>query len=86
VSRVEAFARAVADLAIFLEFSGDGTLDQDAAVAQLERLSANLQQLSSADRQDLAAAWSRLSHEKGYAERSDFIAELAESLGLLEDA
>jgi len=54
-------AKAVVDMAIFLEFSDEQLIDQDAAVAALEGLAENLQRLEQQDRVALCAQFRVLS-------------------------
>ena len=50
----EHLAKAIADIAIFLEFSDEGVVDGDASVAAMEQLSAELQRMAEPARAALA--------------------------------
>jgi len=74
-------ARAVANIAIFLEFSNDEILDADAAVGAMEQLAADLQSLDGHAQQQLSTAISSIASEYG-AEEKEFLVGLPENLGL----
>lgn len=77
-------ARAIVELAIFLEFSGDDALNPDAAMQGLEQLASTLQMM------DLESKSSLCSHFKSIAkeysdEQAEFVESLGEALGLIEE-
>lgn len=75
-------AKIVADLAIFLEFTNEDSLDPDLAVEAMEQMAAELQLLDDKDKENLTAIFIDLSHEyKG--EQSEYVKELPEFLGLV---
>jgi len=75
-------ARAVANVAIFLEFSADEILDADAAVGAMEQLAADLQLLDEHAQGQLSAAILSIASEYGATEK-EFLEGLPESLGLV---
>ena len=77
----DGFARAIASMAIFLEFSDERIVDPDAAVEVLEMLSSELLTLPSDRRAALDEAFKRISH--GYGDRAEFVCSLADALWLL---
>ncbi|MFE4109262.1 hypothetical protein [Kosakonia sp. YIM B13611] len=77
-----ALAKVVADLAIFLEFTGENQLDQDAAINVLEQIAAELKTLNAEDKYRLAAIFNELS-QRYPADKTAFVSHLPEALGLL---
>jgi len=77
-------ARAVANIAIFLEFSGEELLDADAAVGVMEQLAADLQSLDGYAQRQLSTAISLIASEYG-AKEKEFLVGLPEKLGLEEE-
>ncbi|QHM95864.1 hypothetical protein [Kosakonia sacchari] len=77
-----ALAKVVADLAIFLEFTDENQLDQDAAINALEQVAAELQTLHADDKHHLTAIFIELSRYYP-ADKTAFISHLPEALGLL---
>ena len=73
-------AKALIEIAAFLEFSDDETLAPDAAVAAMEQLAANLQSAEEATRAALAKQMRALA--ASYPAHSDFVANLPEALGI----
>ena len=73
-------ARALVDLALFMEMSGDDVVDPDAAVSALEQLAYNLQLTSIEVRRELAAHFASLAPE--YPRHEEFVRGLPETLGL----
>jgi hypothetical protein len=73
-------AACLADLAVFLEFSGAGTIDPDAAAAQLEQMAATLGAIDAAGRQRLVALL-EADAERFEGEARSFVAELGPALG-----
>ena len=75
-------AKAIVDLALFLEFSPEDIVDQDAAVEAMEQLGNNLQ-LTSGDAQRMLAGHFR-SLAADYGEYKEFVAGLADAFGLVQ--
>jgi hypothetical protein len=73
-------AKAIVDLAVFLEYSSEDVLNPDVAVQVLEQLAAELQLAANDAQHDLKERFLQLAPE--YGERSDFVEELAGSLGI----
>lgn len=74
--------RSILDLIIFLEFSGEDTVDPDAAVGVLEQLSAQLLRMDENDKNLFVEKISALSSE--YAgEKAEFIKSIGEDFGLV---
>jgi hypothetical protein len=65
-------ARAIANIAIFLEFSADEILKADAAVGAMEQLAADLQSLDEGAQKQLSAAIWSIAPE--YGERDKWLA------------
>ncbi|WP_065369029.1 hypothetical protein [Kosakonia sacchari] len=77
-----ALAKVVADLAIFLEFTGENQLEQDAAINALEQVAAELQTLNADDKHHLMAIFIALSRHYP-ADKTAFVSHLPEAFGLL---
>lgn len=77
-------ARAIANVFIFLDFSGEDAIDEDAAVEAMEQLAGDLKQLDPGDIQDLVAAWRAIA-DTYQGERREFVRTLAEDIGLVDD-
>lgn len=76
--------KAIAEIAVFLEFSGDEVIDQDSAIQALEQLASTLQGAGIETKQSLCNQFESIA--KDYSgERAEFVESLAESLGLLDD-
>lgn len=75
-----ALTKVVADLAIFLEFTGENRLDQGAAINALEQIAAGLQMLSASDKHHLTAMFIGLSRRYP-ADKTAFVSHLPEALG-----
>ncbi len=76
-------ARAIVELAIFLEFSADDVLDPDAAVQGLERLASTLQMMDLESRSSLCVQFVSIAMEYS-GEQARFAEGLGEALGLIE--
>jgi hypothetical protein len=76
----EHLAKAIVDIAIFLEVSDENTVDGDAAVAAMEQLSAELQRMSVPAKADLAQRFREMAPV--YGDRAQFVGNLADSLGI----
>ncbi len=74
-------ALAIVNIAIFLEFSGDEVINEDASVEGLEQLAADLQLVDQQSRADLSAHFRALS--TGYkGDVREFVFSLPEAFGL----
>ena len=80
----ESLVRAILDVAVFLEFADDETVDPDAAVGAMEQLSATLQGMSLGDQAAFAIAVRRLSSRYESVEIAAFVSDLPDALGLAE--
>lgn len=74
--------KALVDLALLLEFSDDSEIEQDTAVAALEQLAAELQQMDEASKRELVQEIVALGGRYQDAAR-EFVESLPESLGLI---
>lgn len=74
--------KVIADMAIFLEFSDEGSLDPDIAVGMMESIAAELQLLSLDDKKKVANAFELVSNEY-QGDRAIYIKKIPESLGLI---
>lgn len=74
--------KIIADMAIFLEFSDEESLDPDIAVGMMESIAAELQLLSLDDKKKVANAFDLVSKEY-QGDHAIYIKELPESLGLI---
>jgi hypothetical protein len=75
-------AKAIADIAIFLEFTSENLLNPDASMEAMEQLAAELQLMNDADRESLTKELKRLSVEYVDKSKAKFVDSLPESLGL----
>jgi hypothetical protein len=76
---------AIVELAAFLALSGDDIVNPDAAVSQLEQLSAKLRELSAPDREAFISFVQELAEaerKRGDSSRAEFLAVVPENLGL----
>jgi len=74
--------KAIADMAIFLEFTNEKLLDADTSIEAMEQLALELQLMEDEDRGNLALQLKALSTEYADARRVQFVENLPESLGL----
>jgi hypothetical protein len=74
-------ARAIANLAIFLEFSNGDLVNEDASVEALEQLAADLQAMAGPARAALSKALKDIAQSYD-SKISQFVAELPESFGI----
>ncbi|UCV14768.1 hypothetical protein [Quatrionicoccus australiensis] len=74
--------KAIADMAIFLEFTKEELLNADTSIEAMEQLAMELQLMENEDRCNLALQLKDLSAEYGDARRAQFVENLPESLGL----
>ena len=76
--------RAIVELAIFLEFSGDDALSPDAAMQGLEQLASTLQMMDLESKSSLCSQFKSLAIEYS-DEQAEFVESLGEALGLIEE-
>lgn len=74
-------ARAIANLAIFLEFSNEDLINEDASVEAMEQLAADLQAMEGPARASLNKALKEIAQSYD-SETSQFVSGLPESLGI----
>ncbi|WP_333855098.1 hypothetical protein [Leclercia sp.] len=73
--------KVIADMAIFLEFSDEHSLNPDAAVEMLEHIAAELQLLTEDEKGSIISAFAEIA--KAYqGDESDFVKALPDTLGL----
>ena len=80
VNRV--LVQAIAQLAVFLEFAGDATLDPDAAVKQQEDLAFQLQQLPPIDRQQFIRLLTEVADEWPSERERRYLLNLPDAIGI----
>jgi len=73
-------AKAIIDIAVFLEFSNANTLNPDAAVAAMEQLANELQQMPTDVKQSLIHHFQELANE--YGDKARFVASLADTFDI----
>jgi hypothetical protein len=76
------FAKIVADIAIFCEFTNDDLLNEDTAVEMLEELAFRLKDLGTVDKAHIAAQFEQLSFDYPEEKIADYVRGLPESLGI----
>lgn len=77
------FTRAIINMAIFLEFSDDVTVNEDASIEALEQLALDLQSMTNIEKKEFRKSIFELSNE--YAgDRKEFVLSFPEAFGLLE--
>ncbi|WP_436857394.1 hypothetical protein [Citrobacter tructae] len=74
--------KIIADLAIFLEFTSPDLLDTDCSIEAMESIAAELQSLNHEDRDNIADLFNTLSKQY-VGDKSDFVRNLPESLGII---
>lgn len=74
-------AKSIADVAVFLEFSGD-KVDADASVQALEQMAAELQGLEANLRNQLVGLFKQIAAEMTNTEHAAFVFDLGETFGL----
>ena len=74
--------KAIANLALFLEFSSDEIIDPDAATEAMEQLSSTLQAMSLGDQLEFADIARRLALDCTNTQERAFLTELPAALGL----
>jgi hypothetical protein len=80
VNRV--LVQAIAQLAVFLEFAGDATLDPDAAVKQQEDLAFQLQQLPPIDHQEFVRLLAEVADEWPSERERQYLRNLPDAIGI----
>jgi len=73
-------AKAIVEVALFLECSGEEVLDPDASVAAMEQMAANLQRASVEGQRELVESFRALA--PSYGEHQAFVARLGEAFDL----
>lgn len=76
----EHIIRAIADIACFLEFTGQPALDDDASMAAMEQLSYELGQLPECEKDNLFRVLKDIA--PGYGDRASFVESLPDALGI----
>jgi hypothetical protein len=74
--------QVIAQVAVFLEFADDATLDPDAAVKQQEDLAFQLQQLAPADRREFIRMLSEVAGEWPSKRERQYLLNLPEGMGV----
>jgi len=77
-------ARAIVELAIFLEFSADDVVDPDAAIQRLEQLASTLQMMDLESRSSLCSQFKSIAMEYS-DEQARFVESLGDVLGLIKE-
>lgn len=78
----EPIAKVLADMAVFLEFSTDKVLDEDAAVGAMEQFAAELQKLPHDSQALLATQLQGLAPQYQDPAQQKFVSTLGETFGL----
>ena len=74
-------AKAIANVAVFLEFSDSSAVDPDSATQAMEQLAADLQLLADDERRNLCRQFEIIAGE--YADKqAAFVSNLSETLGV----
>lgn len=73
-------AKAVIDIAVFLEFTEENVLNADAAMEALEQLAEELQQMSSEEKDVFVQRCHELAGS--YGDKEQFVRNLPEALGI----
>jgi hypothetical protein len=77
-------ARAIVELAVFLEFSGDDAVHPNAAMQALEQLASTLQMMDLDSRSSLCSLFKSIALEYSN-EQAEFVDSLGEALGLIDE-
>jgi hypothetical protein len=77
------FAKIVAGMCVFLEFSGDQMVNPDAAMQAMEQISAGLRELEERRRLEFISLFEEISKDYD-GEIAGFVSGLGEALGLAE--
>ncbi|AQR75835.1 hypothetical protein BXU08_10970 [Sphingomonas sp. LM7] len=78
---MDQMARAIANLVMFLEFSPQDILDEDAAMQALEQLAGDLNALDESSQHALSASFRSIASNYEGEDRT-FVEQLPEALGL----
>lgn len=76
--------QALIEMALFLEFSGDGIIDPDAAVQALEQLSSTLQMANVETKASLCLHFENIASEY-QGDKAEFVRCMGEELGLVDE-
>jgi len=76
--------RAIAEVAVFLEFSGEDAINPDAAVQMLEQLASTLQIMDSINESSLCSLFENIAGAYS-GKQAEFVESLGETLGLIEE-
>ena len=74
--------QVIAQLAVFLEFANEATLDPDAAVQQQEYIAFQLQQLPPADRSEFIRLLNEIAGEWRSRQQQEYLRDLPEAIGI----
>jgi hypothetical protein len=74
--------QAIAQVAVFLEFADDATVDPDAAVKQQEDLAFQLQQLPPVDRQQFIRMLSKVADDWPSEGERQYLLNLPDAIGI----
>ena len=74
--------QVIAQVAVFLEFADDATLDPDAAVRQQEDMAFLLQQLPPADRSEFIRMLSEVAGQWPSKQERQYLLNLPEAIGI----
>ena len=86
MDRDEQLCRAIAEVALFLEFSDGSVVDPDSAVGLMEQIGSRLLSLPSVDRKHIVDCWERFAGSvEPDSERAQFLRELGINLGLEDE-
>lgn len=77
-------ARAICNLAIFLEFTRSNLLDDNASIGAMEDLASELALMAAESKRALCEAWEIISSEYDDLDIRNFVLDLPRSLGLVE--
>ncbi|WP_205205200.1 hypothetical protein [Azonexus hydrophilus] len=75
-------AKAIVDMAIFLEFTDEELLDADTSIEAMEQLAMELQLMEGEGRSELSSQIRRVSAEYEDVNKAQFVEKLPEFLGL----
>ncbi|QCX51633.1 hypothetical protein [Ralstonia pseudosolanacearum] len=73
-------AKAVVDVAVFLEFSDSGVVNEDSAVAMLEQIASELQCMEISEQESIAFHFKELADQ--YGDKKEFVEGLSDMLGI----
>lgn len=78
-------ARAVVEAILFLEFSNDGVIEEDAAVQQLESIAGVLRGLDTHARNRFVSLCNEIAHDYDVASgKAEFVRSIPVNLGIVE--